>query len=920
MKRIGKIIALILSAVILISIVGTVSAEETTKDTTKDTEVVLTSVDYSVANKLKAIGIISEIDRDSMVRTISRRECAELMVSMLNIPIGGADYDKSPFIDVAPSSDGMVEITTLFNMGFVSRGEDLKFNPDNKVTINEAIAFVVKAMGYRVMAESKGGYPAGYIGIANRYDLIKNINPTGNIRVYEMYHMIEKALEAPAYTYAGTVGDEDYYSQNMDVTILKEYHNMYHVKGIVTADSFSQLYSESKGVAGDQIAIDGKIYELGENAINDFLGKTVVSIVKTVDDSEDIIVYIEEDSKNVSYTLEFDELLPAKTTNQKIAYLSNDKEKYHDLDANCHVIYNGLNWGGYYNIREVLPTYGTVELLDNNKDGNIDVLRVSDYRNIVVSYIDEYDSVIYDKNDSVNDFTYSDESKLRIYDSETMQKLSVNELLYNDVLSIAISKDGEYATGYVSRRIENGKIEEITSSTPVLYKIGNSTYEVAPNTSLNLSIGTSGIFRIDYSGRIAEYEVDAGNQGGFTLAVLAGVQNNGGFRGVDLKLFNHDGTFSILTAKEKVLIDGARKDTTENSTVGLMTARVGEIVRYKVSEEKVSELDFAYITNYASGETGIESFGSLTELASGTSIKHRNGIFSVGGVNFYMSLDVETLFLVPDDLSYEEGYDVVTPNSQLSNGHNYHEGTVGASIYNHAMRGLSVKAYNLGNDGNTYVKGTAVMMRSKEYDEGVSSSNAGKGGSLTLNVVTEITDAYDFDNSRICKRIYFNDGSYRNVADRITIQYGDGAANSVLNATLADANLRPGDVITFNPAQSTITTIKVWYRMDRESTYNAVLKNTSSTVNATSFDGERMYVAATITHIDAEEKIISYTTLDGTKKWMLRYSTPTILMVRDDINERRTVELIDARGLRKGDRIVFYSNLVNASMFVAYRD
>jgi len=922
MKRFGKIICLVLSAIMLVCALGTVSAETSLK-----AEVVLNAKDYSVANKLKAIGIIDDVSKESMSRVITRRECAQLMVKMLNIPINGAKYDKSPYIDVAPSYEGMAEITTLFNMGYVSRGDDMKFYPENKVTLNEAIAFVVKAMGYKVIAESKGGYPSGYIGIASRYDLLKNINPEKDIHFYEMYHMIEKALEAPAYVYAGTVGDEDYYSQDKDVTILKEYHDMYHIKGIVTADNFSRLYSEEKGVADNQIEIDGKIYELGQSAKEDVLGKTVVAIAKTVDDGEDIIVFIEEDSKNVSYRLEYDELLPGKTTNTKITYLSNDKEKHYDLDANCRVIYNGLNWGGYRNLSDVLPTYGYVELLDNNKDGNIDVLRVMNYRNIIVSYVDEYAGVIYDKNDSASDMSYDDESKVRIYDSETLQRISVKDLLYDDVLSVAQSKNGEYVTAYVSRKFVDGQIEEITSGTPVLYQIGGNNYEVAVNTSFSFNVGTNGIFRMDYMGNIAEYEMDMGNQGGFTIAVLAGVQNNGGFQGVDLKLFNQDGTFSVIKAKEKIIIDGVRKDSTQNATVGIMSAGLGEIVRYKTSEGKVSEIDFAYVTNYASGETGAEAVGSWTEFASGEYIKHRSGIFDVGSRNFYMPLDTKVLFLVPDDLSYEEGYQIVTAGSQLSNGHRYTRGTGADSTYTHPMENLSIKAYNMGYDGSECNKAMAILMRSAAYNEIAAARDPGKGGSFLLNVVTEITDAYDFYNAKTCKRIYFNDGSYRDVAEEIDVQLGRSSSETLLDATLADANLMPGDIISFSPTKGAITSIKVWHRMDEGSSYGSILNSSLTSVhgpsheaNTNAYDSEQMYTAGYVTNVDISEKIIAYRTLDGAKDWMTKYTSPTVMLVRGDIGEKHKVEMIDAAAIRAGDRIVFYSHNIMSTLFVVYRN
>ena len=133
-----------------------------------ETEVVFSDADFNVAKKLNAIGIIDKISEEEMNHIPTREECAQLMVSFMNIPLSGMEPDETPFFDVSSSRKGAAAITVLYNMGYVSRGEDLKFYPDRNVTANEAVTFMVKAMGCGIVAERNGGYPTGYFNVANR--------------------------------------------------------------------------------------------------------------------------------------------------------------------------------------------------------------------------------------------------------------------------------------------------------------------------------------------------------------------------------------------------------------------------------------------------------------------------------------------------------------------------------------------------------------------------------------------------------------------------------------------------------------------------------------------------------------------------------------------------------------------------------
>jgi len=118
----------------------------------------VTEAERITAEKLHAIGMIDEMSEEELLKVPTRRECASFMAAFLNLPVSDMP-ESSPFVDVAPGYEEANAILALYNMGMVSRGEELRFYPEQTVTLNEAVGFVVKAMGYKLIAESEGGYP-----------------------------------------------------------------------------------------------------------------------------------------------------------------------------------------------------------------------------------------------------------------------------------------------------------------------------------------------------------------------------------------------------------------------------------------------------------------------------------------------------------------------------------------------------------------------------------------------------------------------------------------------------------------------------------------------------------------------------------------------------------------------------------------
>lgn len=905
MKKMYRVLSLLLCAIIMSAVCVVAAADET---------IMLTDKDFKAKKRLEAIGIIDKTEENEMLKTPTRAEVAELMVRFINLPATSSDDVVSPFIDVASTDESAAAITALYNMGYISRGDDLKFNPKQTATANEAVTFVVKAMGYKAFAEANGGYPTGYFLVASRYDILKDVKINGSepIYMYELYHMINKALDAPALEYMGYMGDSDQYNMDKSYTILAKYWQGYQKTGIVTGNDVTSLKKAEAMVSSGEIKIDNTVYSLATDVSYDLLGKCVTVYALSVDDDNDTLIYIEENTKkNSTEVLDYSVLVPAKTTNSVLVYEDREanKEKEIDIDTNCDVIYNGVCWTGFYNLREALPAYGYVELVDNNGNNAIDVIKVYDYKNMVVSYSDTYEEIIYERDANGNDLSYDSEVAFTLIDSETNEEITPDKLVYGDVITFIRSKNGAFVEAYVSKKTVEGKIGAVsTINGQTVYNIDGIDYKTAIDGIASLTIGTQGEFVLDYLGNILEIRYDTENNGDYILGVLMGLQDEGNdFNGpARVKFYNADGEAKEYYTKEKVVIDGVRKDMTQTAVKNEVQAYAGNLVRYKLSDDKVAEFDFAYVPDKGAGGTTADHLGTLTAIATGTQIQRRSYVYRMGNdFNFYVHGNSK-LFIVPTNPIDEENYIVTTPTEFMKNGHTYTAtGTDGT--FTKVLPNLSVNVYNLGTPQDTCEIGTTIVMKCDPIGAW------SQGGSF--RVVSAMTKVYDESQNAELTRIYF-DGSnsdYYTVSD--TINFINNAGKDQFSKT----NLKVGDTVTFGlDNEGIIRTLQIWYRKDQTNTTDVTLRE-GSWLSSTSFDAQPLRGVGIVTGIDTTKKIISYKTPDGAKNWMVSYSSPTVLLVRSDVERTGKVEKITPQAIKVGDRIVFDASLASCSNIVVYR-
>lgn len=108
-------------------------------------------------------------------KNVTRAQMAAIICRMLgeteNLPTDGARFS-----DVPASYWANGYIVKAAELGFISGYQDGSFKPNNTVTYEQAIKMIVSAMGLADLALKNGGYPEGYIFVAEDYGYSINIS------------------------------------------------------------------------------------------------------------------------------------------------------------------------------------------------------------------------------------------------------------------------------------------------------------------------------------------------------------------------------------------------------------------------------------------------------------------------------------------------------------------------------------------------------------------------------------------------------------------------------------------------------------------------------------------------------------------------------------------------------------------------
>ncbi len=241
MKNLKKLMSVVLTVAMLMSMIVSTSAATFT-------DVAETDKAYEAIEVLAALDILEGKEEGNFdpEANIKRSEFAAVICRTMNAE-AAASGSTANFTDVAANHWAAGYIGWAAGSGIVNGKGAGIFDPDANVTYQEAVTMIVRAMGFEPLAIKRGGFPTGYMAIANTYGITNGVAMTpanGAATRAGVAQLVYNAFDAPLMDASFiTLSDDDEY-QIYDGskyaltgverrTLLSQYNDIYKVKATV---------------------------------------------------------------------------------------------------------------------------------------------------------------------------------------------------------------------------------------------------------------------------------------------------------------------------------------------------------------------------------------------------------------------------------------------------------------------------------------------------------------------------------------------------------------------------------------------------------------------------------------------------------------------------------------------------------------
>ena len=530
------------------------------------------------AELVAAIGVLEGYHPEdySFTSGVSRAEFVSTIVNFYGLQ----EYSKKDtgFADVPSTYWAAGEIAFAGDMGLISTDSPL-FYPDREITLNEAVKIAVGVLGYSVMAETKGGYPAGYLAVAGNLGLLNGQSSGESFLRGDMVCLFYQMLDAKILEINVSDGTNDEYTQGEK---LLESLDIYRIKDVVRANNFVALDGASTTSKGEILV--GDIRLLCDNS-NALIGRKVDCFYK-YDKAEDAgrVIYMKciDDG---ALKIESGDIISIKS--DAISYITpeDDIEKI-ALNKNIEMIYNGR--------KEIslptdlfVPKVGWLELTDYDGDGEYDILVITSFQEYVVNGFNKRDKIVYDKIDRSREFDFGKNfKKLEVYLNG--EEANVDDIAVNMVLSVAESRDGDIVTVYANGQTVNGKASEIGDDYIVIEeKEYRFTEAFVENDYYDVSLNSTNVYYLNAFGSISY----AKNAGVKNYGYLMGIEKDSGLgKIIKVKMLNNEGKITVYSSGDKIKLNGRQinSDKVLNSSTLFVNGEFKQqLCTYTLNDENI---------------------------------------------------------------------------------------------------------------------------------------------------------------------------------------------------------------------------------------------------------------------------------------------------------------------------------------------
>lgn len=438
---------------------------------------------------------------------INRAEFVTLMLRILDIE-SIKSSEKSVFYDVPDDFWAKDNINFGAKIGLIEGYGNGYFGTNDGITITDAVKILVGALGYSVKAEQLGGYPSGYIAVANSLGITKGIGSISETASRDdVAILISNSLEVPLM--------EEEFSNDIkysvgDETICDILDIQKHT-GLVTA-TFGGNINGSQPLSQGEIIISATQYQTEILDTEQYLGLRVEFYLDEVNEK---VLYIKPLLSNETILVEAENIRSDSNFSTFNYYKKGRLSTINLPSTGLIVLYNGETLKeSDKSADKIRPESGSVCFNDTNNDGIFDLVIIKSYQILTVNSVIERG--IYGRYHQFCDVDLiSDEEEVSIV--KDGKKCSVDEIATNDVLSIARSLSGKTTSIVISSHIVEGEIIEIGDNDGTFFTINSdgSNMEVKMNYLYEqlynddnadfekVELGDSAVFYLDSDGNIA---------------------------------------------------------------------------------------------------------------------------------------------------------------------------------------------------------------------------------------------------------------------------------------------------------------------------------------------------------------------------------------------------------------------------------
>ena len=470
---------------------------------------------------LKTLGVLSGFEDKSYRpdENISRAAFAAAAVKLSgNAEAAAAHGGYTYFHDVPKDEWYTPYINFLTESNIISQDEN--FCPNDDITYAEAVTIVVKILGYGALADTKGGYPNGYLSVAADLKLPYAESFTRG----DAARLFAKALKTQMFEVLSYGETLEYKKTD---TLLYKVFGVETEKGRLTDNGITSIVGESMVSKGNAVC-GNRIYKNLAAGMEEYIGHNLKIYLKDND-----IIFFEDESADAEIFEASDSL---EYKNGKLK----DESKSKSLNREMRVIYNGEFAGKIADIRfeNYIPESGEIKVIDD------EIILIRSYATYILKADGSLDNDIFDRfggKISVNAEEADCVSIVR--DGEKTQDTAVYA---NEVVQIAKSNGGRCVYAVITNDAAVGTAESVSEDEAEIYSVKYKLSGYFKDNSA-VSPGDSGDFYLDKDERIVWCDIKNSEIYGYIIKVGKEDGMNGE---TEIKALTESGETEVLYVKK----------------------------------------------------------------------------------------------------------------------------------------------------------------------------------------------------------------------------------------------------------------------------------------------------------------------------------------------------------------------------------